>query len=190
MGSKLKLGPVAVVILAIVMISLLVFVSWVALAYNSLVRRDVAVLAQWQQVENQYQRKIILIPTLINITSQYTEFERSVLENITRLRTQWMNASTFDTRINNSVILDQQLFLLVATYEAYPYLRSIDLVYDVMTELTGTENMIAVERMRYNDAVRVYNTQVRSFPDAFVANSFGFRERPFYDPIPGGPGGP
>ncbi len=190
MGFLEKVGPKGVTVLAIVLISLLVFGSWVALAYNSLVRRDVAVLAQWQQVENQYQRKIILIPSLINITAQYTEFERSVLENITRLRTRWQENISFETRVNNSVVLDQQLFLLVATYEAYPYLRTIDLVSNVMFELAETENMIAVERMRYNDAVRVFNTQVRSFPDALIANGFGFRERPFYDPLLGGPGGP
>jgi LemA protein len=187
MGIGVKLGPKGVIVLAIVLIGLLVFVSWVALAYNSLVRRDTAVLAQWAQVENQYQRKIDLIPRLINITSQYTQFERSVLENITRLRTQWMNSSGLGARINNSIILDQQIFLLIATYENYPSLRSIDLVYDVMTELTGTENQIAVERMRFNEAVRVYNTQVRSFPDTLIAGSFGFQVRPFYDPIPGGP---
>ena len=187
MGSGLRLGPKLIIVIAIVLISLLVFVSWVALAYNSLVRRDVAVKAQWQQVENQYRRKLDLIPTLLNITSLYTEFERSVILNITRLRTQWMENFSFENRVNNSIILDQQLFLLVATYENYPRLQSIALVAGVMDQLAETENMIAVERMRYNDAVRVYNTQVRSFPDLWVAGSFGFREAPFYDPFPGGP---
>ena len=76
-------------------------------------------------MENQYRRKLDLIPTLLNITSQYTEFERSVLLNITRLRTQWMENFSFENRVNNSIILDQQLFLLVATYENYPRLQSI-----------------------------------------------------------------
>jgi len=187
MGSTIARHPALIILLALFMISLLVWVSWTAVAYNGLVRKDQAVLTQWAQVENEYQRKIDLIPRLVNITSQYTEFERSVLENITRLRTQWQQNFSFDSRVNNSIVIDQQLFLLVATYEAYPYLRSIDLVSNLMFELAGTENRIAVERFRYNGAVGSLNSQIRSFPDNLVASTWGIHERPLYDPIPGGP---
>src|SRR2546426_5813484 len=109
MGSTIARHPALIILLALFMISLLVWVSWTAVAYNGLVRKDQAVLTQWAQVENEYQRKIDLIPRLVNITSQYTEFERSVLENITRLRTQWQQNFSFDSRVNNSIVIDQQL---------------------------------------------------------------------------------
>lgn len=190
MGFLGKAGPKGVIVLAIALVSLLVFTSWVALSYNAFVRRDTAVLAQWAQVENVYQRKIDLIPELRAVALNYTQFERSVLENITRLRSQWQNASGIDQRINYSNSIDQNLYTIWVTYEAYPELKSAYLLAGLMDSYSEAENMIAVERMRFNEAVRVYNTQVRSFPDAFVANSFGFREHPYYDPIPGGPGGP
>ena len=83
--------------------------------------------------------------------------------------------------------LDQNLFAIRVTYERYPELQSIQLVADLMTSLEGTENRIAVERGRYNDAVRVYNTAVISFPGKVVAGMFGFQARSYYNPIPGGP---
>ncbi len=190
MGFLSKVGPKGVLVLAIVLIGLLVFGSWVALAYNSLVRRDTGVIAQWAQVENVYQRKLVLIPEIYQVAYNYTQFERSVLENITRLRSQWQNATGIDQRVNYSNSIDQNLYTIWITYEAYPDLKSVYILAGLMDSYVEAENMITVERMRYNEAVRVYNTQVRSFPDAFVANGFGFRERLYYDPIPGGPGGP
>ncbi len=83
--------------------------------------------------------------------------------------------------------IDQNLFRITVTYENYPDLHSIAAVVSLMDELTGTENRIAVERMRFNDQVREYNTQVRSFPSNVIAGWYIFREQGYYDPIPGGP---
>jgi LemA protein len=73
------------------------------------------------------------------------------------------------------------------TYEAYPELQSATVLVGLMDELAGTENRITVERSRFNDAVRSYNTQVRSFPDTIIAGWFGFHEYEYYNPLPGGP---
>jgi len=169
-------------ILAIV---LLILTAWIVVAYNSLVSSEQKVEAQWAQVENQYQRKIDLIPNLVNVTSQYTQFEKSTLENITALRTQWLSDLTSAERLNTSLTLDGQINALVLAYysaENYPTLSSIPLVAGLMDELAGTENRIATERMRYNEDVRDYNTKVKRFPSNIIAGMFGFDEKEYYNP--------
>ena len=181
MAPNMKLSK-PMLIGIIVTIIIVILAAWIVLAYNSLVSSEQTVEAQWAQVENQYQRKIDLIPNLINVTSQYTQFERSTLENITALRTQWLTDATAEDRLNTSELLDGQLTLLIATYENYPTLSSIPLVAGLMDELAGTENRIATERTRFNDDVRDYNIKVRKFPSNIVAGMFGFDEKEYYNP--------
>jgi LemA protein len=174
------------ILFAIVAVALLITVVWLVVAYNGLVAAEQNVDAQWAQVENEYQRKIDLIPNLVNITSQYTQFEKSVIENVTLYRTQWLSALTDDEKLNASILLDGQVSALVLAYysaENYPTLSSIPLVAGLMDELAGTENRIATERMRYNEEVRDYNTKVKKFPSNLVAGMFGFDEKQYYDPI-------
>lgn len=180
-------GPRGLLILLVLGIVVLGILGWMVLAYNGLVAKDQTIVAQWAQVENQYQRKVDLIPQLVAILQDYSEFERSTLENITRLRSEWQNATSVNQQVNYTNALDQNLYVIRFTYEAYPYLQTIEAVSNVMFSVEGTENRIAVERMRFNEAVRSYNTQIRSFPDNLIAGMFGFQERPYYDPIPGGP---
>ena len=179
---KLSLPLIIGIIIAV---ALLIFTAWIVLAYNSLVTAEQRVESQWAQVENQYQRKIDLIPNLVNVTGQYTQFERSTLENITALRTQWLSDLTDSEKLNTSVALDGQINALVLAYysaENYPTLSSIPLVAGLMDELAGTENRIATERMRYNDDVRDYNTKVGKFPSNIVAGMFGFEKKEYYNP--------
>ena len=183
----MKLYRRTTIVLVVALIVAIVFLGWIGLTYNSLVAKQTSVQAQWAQVENQYQRKIDLIPNLVATVSQYQGFESSLLQNITRLRSQWLNATDLQVRLNVTNALDVNLFSLRAIYENYPDPQSISAVVPLMDELAGTENRITVERMRFNDQVRSYNTQVRSLPSNVVAGWFGFREIGFYDPIPGGP---
>ncbi len=172
-----------IVLLGAVLTAVIVL-SWVGLTYNSLVARQTSVQVQWAQVENLYQGKIDLIPTLVATVSQYEQFESSTVQNITRLRFRWLNATGFEARLNITNAVDQNLFRITLTYENYPELHSIAAVVSLMDELAGAENMIAVERMRFNDQVRGYNTQVGSFPSNVIAGWYGFRELAYYDPIP------
>jgi len=183
---KFGAKKIILVVVIIVVLVVVVFSAWMVSAYNGLVSSEEDALAQWQQVENQYQRKIDLIPQLVNVTEQYTEFEKDTLTEITALRSQWLNASGIDQRIELAQEIDQQLVDVRLTYENYPYLQSIGLVAGLMDELAGTENRITVERLRYNEDVRDHNKRVRSFPNSIVANMFGFEKMPYYDPIPGG----
>jgi LemA protein len=168
---------------------LIVTVVWTAGTYNGLVNKDETIDNKWAQVANQYQRKIDLIPALIAEVEKYQEFESGTLSNITRLRTQWMDASP-DEQAQTSGELDTALRSIILTYEAYPYLQSIAAVSDLMAQLEGTENRIATERMRYNDAVKEYNTEIRQFPASLIANSFGFEKRSYFetDAAPNQPG--
>jgi LemA protein len=181
-GSK----RLVLVIVVIAVIILLILTAWIIVAYNGLVAKQQAVRAQWAQVENQYQRKIDLIPELVTVAYNYTQFERSVLQNITQLRSQWQNATSVSQQVNYTNTLDQNLYVIRVTYEAYPELQSASVLVGLMDELAGTENRITVERGRFNTAVQSYNTQVRSFPDGIVAGWFGFREYEYYNPLPGG----
>lgn len=180
--------PMLALLIAVVAIILVLVL--VVVTYNGLVNAEQAVDSQWAQVENEYQRKIDLIPNLVNITSEYTQFEKSTLENITKLRTDWLSALTSDDRLNTSMALDGEINAIVLAYysaENYPTLSSIPLVANLMDELAGTENRIAVERNRYNEDVRDYNSKIKRIPGVIFAGMFGFEERQYYDPIPGEP---
>ena len=110
-------SPIIAIGLIAVIITGVAAASSTVLTYNSLVSKQATVQAQWAQVENQYQRKIDLIPQLVNATGHYMQFEQSTLQNITRLRTQWMSASGVDQRVNITNAIDVLLFRMTATYE-------------------------------------------------------------------------
>ena len=186
MELKLK-GILGIVIIAVV-IALVIFGIWAIMAYNSLVTQEETIDSQWAQVTNEYQRKIDLIPQLVETVDEYQEFEQSTLENITALRSQWMEAKTTEDQVNITTELDRALIDIIVTYEAYPYLQSIEAVRDLMVTLEGTENRITVERMRYNEDVRDYNADVRKFPRSIIAGWFDFEKRSYYEG--GGPDQP
>ena len=165
---------------AIVLIGLIILGKAVS-SYNGLVTLNESIDSQWAQVSNEYQRKIDLIPELVSTVEDYQEFEKGTLENVTRLRTQWMVAKTTEEQVNISTELDRALIDIIVTYEEYPYLQSIEAVSSLMYTLEGTENRITVERMRYNEDVRDYNSEVRSFPRSIVAGWFGFEKRSYYE---------
>jgi LemA protein len=178
--------PLLTLIIAVVAVVLVL--ALVIVTYNGLVSSEQQVESQWAQVENEYQRKIDLIPNLVETTSQYTQFEANTLTNITALRMEWLNALTSEERLNTSIALDGEINTIVLAYfsaENYPTLSYIPLVADLMDELAGTENRIAVERMRYNEDVRDYNSKIKRFPGVMFAGMFGFDEKRYYDPIPG-----
>lgn len=180
---KLSKGLIGLII---TVVAIVIVVAYIIVAYNGLVTAEQRVESQWAQVENQYQRRIDLIPDLINITSQYTQFERSTIENVTALRTQWLSDLTSAEKINTSLAMDNNISMIIAAYysaENYPVLSSIQLVSDLMYELEGTVNRIAVERMVYNEEVRDYNTMVAKFPRSLIAGMFGFEKKPYYNPL-------
>ena len=158
---------------------------WLWGTYNSLVTVNIRVDAQWAQVETQYQRRFDLIPRLINVTSSAAQFEANTFKEITDLRSRWQSTTNPNERVQIAQQSDSALSRLIAVFENYPVLRSIDAYRALQDELSGTENRVAVARMDYNNVVREYNTAIKVFPGSIVAGWFGFSERDYFQATSG-----
>ena len=169
----------------IVLAIVIVIALWFVFGYNHLVGLDQTVNARWAQVETQYQRRYDLIPNLVNTVKEYEQFEASLLTELTSLRSQWAAAKTVDESIAVANEWDSTISRLLLVYENYPELKTITAISNLMDELAGTENRIATERMRYNDAVRSYNTAIKMFPTNILAKMFGFTEKAYFEAAEG-----
>ncbi|MEK6543953.1 MAG: LemA family protein [Elusimicrobiota bacterium] len=148
--------------------------------YNRLVSLSEAVDSSWAQVENVLQRRYDLIPNLVNTVKGYAKHEKGLLEEVTRLRSQWGEAKTPADKGRAAEGLEGALSRLLLVAENYPQLKANENFLRLQDELAGTENRISVERLRYNDAVRAYNVVVRRFPSNLVAKVCGFSKKDAY----------
>ncbi len=180
LGKEFYKQPWFIMLAVVIVIGL-----WLVGTYNRLITLDQTVSEKWAQVETQYQRRYDLIPNLVNTVEEYEQFEASLLTEITSLRSQWTSATTVDDQIETATQLDSAISRLLLVYENYPELQTITAISNLMDELAGTENRIAVERMRYNDAVRSYNTAIKRFPTNILANAFGFAEKTYFEAAEG-----
>jgi LemA protein len=149
-------------------------------SYNRFVSQEESVKAQWAQVENQLQRRNDLIPNLVESTKGFAQQERDVFNAIAESRTKLAGAQTPEQKIQAANEQSSALARLLVVVENYPVLKSNETFARLMDELAGTENRIAVERMRYNEKVQEYNTARRSFPANITAGVFGFKEYPLF----------
>ncbi|MDD5450157.1 MAG: LemA family protein [Candidatus Omnitrophica bacterium] len=166
-------------LIGLAVVILLIVISTVSI-YNGLVSKHETITAKWAQVENQLQRRNDLIPNLVNTVKGYAAHEKTVLEDVTNARSQWAKAGSVDEKVRAASNLDAALGRLLLVAENYPTLKADQTFLRLMDELSGTENRIAVERMRYNDAVRDYNITVRRFPGNVIAGIFGYKVAPEY----------
>jgi LemA protein len=143
--------------------------------YNSIVSKHENITAKWAQVENQLQRRYDLIPNLVNSVKGYAAHEKTVFEDVTKARSQWASANTIDDKVKAASGMDSALGRLIAVAENYPQLKADGTFLKLMDELSGAENRIAVERMRYNEAVLNFNVTVRRFPGNIIAGMFGYK---------------
>ena len=146
-------------------------------SYNTFVGQEEAIKTQWAQVENQLQRRNDLIPNLVATVQGVAQQERDVFGAIADSRARLAGATTPEQRMAAANEQSSALARLLVVVENYPDLKSNQTFARLMDELAGTENRLAVERMRYNEAVQAYNTQRRSFPN-ITAGIFGFKEHP------------
>jgi len=137
--------------------------------YNQFVTLDEAVKSSWAQVENQLQRRYDLIPNLVETVKGYAKQEKDVLTEVTNARARVGGATTVPDKISTNNELSGALSRLLVVVENYPDLKSNQNFLRLQDELAGTENRIAVERRRYNEAVRTYNVAIRSFPANLLA---------------------
>src|SRR5215831_18617125 len=145
-------------------------------SYNRFVAQQEAIKTQWSQVQNQLQRRNDLIPNLVETTKGIAQQEKDVFGQIADSRAKMAGATTPAQTIEAANQQSQALGRLLLVSENYPQLRSSEIFNRMMDELSGTENRIAVERMRYNEAVQAYNVSRRSFPSNITANLFGFKD--------------
>lgn len=173
------------VIVGAVLLFALVVGGWAIGVNNSLVAQQEGVHAAWGQVEVVLQRRFDLIPNLVNTVKGYAKHEKDVLEEVTRLRSQWGDAKTPEEKVKTAGQLETSLGRLMVIVEKYPDLKANQNFRDLQFELSGTENRIAVERGRYNDVARGYNTAVRQFPSSFIAGLRGFKPAVYFETSPG-----
>lgn len=174
-----------------VLIGIVAFViligGWLMSSYNGMVNEDENVNLQWSEVENQYQRRLNLIPNLVNVVKGYASHEKETLEGVIEAR-----AKATQTTIDPSNMTEEQLASfqkaqdglsgalnrLMVVVEKYPELKANENFLQLQAQLEGTENRITVARKGYNDAATIYNKKVRRFPNNMLAGIFGFSVRP------------
>jgi LemA protein len=158
---------------------------WFISAGNKLVALQENVNTAWAQVETVLQRRFDLIPNLVSTVKGYAAHEKEILEEVTRLRSQWGAAQTPEEKAKTGSELEGVLSRLLVVSENYPDLKANQNFRDLQVELAGTENRVSVERQRYNEVVRSYNTAVRQFPASLVANLRGFTtDKPYFEGSP------
>lgn len=177
----------------ITIIILLVLAVW-GISYgiksnNSMVTMEEEVKTAWSQVENQYQRRAELIPNLVATVKGYAEHESETLESVVNARAKATQTTVNSENITPEVLqqyqaaqgeLSQALGRLMVTIERYPELKANENFQMLQTQLEGTENRIAVERQRFNETTRTYNTYIRKFPRNLFAGMFGFDQYPYF----------
>jgi len=167
-------------------VALLCLTSLVApgCSYNQFVAQEEGIKSQWGQVENQLQRRNDLIPNLVETTKGVAQQERDVFGQIAESRAKLSGAQTPAQTMQAANEQSAALARLLVIVENYPQLRSNETFNRLMDELAGTENRIAVERMRYNEQVQAYNTSRRQFPSNITASIFGFGEYEVFNAPP------
>lgn len=158
--------------------------------YNALVSDNEAVENSWGEVQVQLQRRNDLIPNLVETVKGFARQEQEVLVRVTEARSRVAGARTPEETIAASNQLSSALSRLLVVVERYPELKSNENFLRLQDELAGTENRLAVSRMRYNEAVQRYNTRVKRLPTVVVAKITGFSPRPYFEAPPEATGAP
>jgi LemA protein len=153
---------------------------WSIWTYNSISSTASKVQAAWAQVENQLQRRAELIPNLVSVTQAYAKQEQELVSLLVKSREAYLQAVTPDEKAAAIANVNQAIKRFGDYAAANPQLQSSQLFINLQYEIAGTENRIAVERMRYNNAVQSYNQQIQQFPNSVLANAFGLKSKSFF----------
>jgi LemA protein len=170
--------------IGIVAAVLIIFVSMFVSSYNNFVSLEENVNQSHAQIENQLQRRMDLIPNLVNTVKGYASHEKEVIQSISDARTKLAGAKTPQAEATANAELTSALNRLLVVVENYPNLKADKQFTQLMDELAGTENRIAVARKDYNDQVATFNKKVKSFPGAIVARIAGFEQKEYFKADP------
>ena len=184
--KKLSSGLIVLIVIgAIVVITLL----WGILTNNKMVTAEEEVSGAWAQVENVYQRRMDLIPNLVNTVKGAADFERGTLEAVIDARSKATSVQVDADNLSEANIaafqkaqdgLSSALSRLMVTVDRYPELKATQNFRDLQAQLEGTENRITVERNKFNEVVKAYNTMIRKFPNSIIAGIGGFEKKGYF----------
>ena len=175
--------------IAIIVVLLFAGYSWVKGTYNTMVTQDEGVKTAWSQVENQYQRRMDLIPNLVNTVKGYATHEKETLEGVVSARAEATKTTIDPSNLNEESMkkfqaaqgeLSSALSRLMLVIERYPDLKANQNFSELQAQLEGTENRISVERKRFNETAQSYNTYIRRFPTNILAGMFGFQPKAYF----------
>ena len=173
-----------IVLIAVIVIVVVLVIAAIAL-YNNLVKLRNMVDNAWAQIDVQLQRRLDLIPNLVETVKGYASHERGTLEEVTQARTAVMNAPTPEGKMQADGILTGALKNLFAVAEAYPDLKANANFQQLQAELSNTEDKISYMRQSYNDTVMKFNTAIQTFPAVLFAGMMGFSQRESFDAVAG-----
>lgn len=174
----------------IVIAAIVAIVGYCMSSYNTLVGQDEAVGTAWSNVENQYQRRVDLIPNLVNTVKGYASHEKETFEAVVSARAKATQTTVDIDNLTPEKIaayqkaqgeLGSALGRLLAITENYPELKANENFKELQAQLEGTENRISTERHKFNEVAKTYNTSIRRFPKNIIASMFGFERRPYFE---------
>ncbi len=183
----MKKGYIVLIVIAVVVLSIF---FWFKGTYNGMVNMREGVSAQWSNVENQYQRRLDLIPNLVNTVKGYAAHEENTLTDVVNARAKATQMQLNVNQLNEATLkklnsvqgeLSSALSRLMAISENYPDLKANQNFLDLQAQLEGTENRIAVERRKFNEVARNYNAFIQQFPRNILSGMFGFTPKPYFE---------
>ena len=182
----------SLVIIAVIVLLVVVLFASVQRTYNNMIQKEEQVSAAWAQVENVYQRRLDLIPNLVNTVKGYANFEQQTLTQVIEARAKATSVTIDPTNLNPESLqqfneaqtgLGNALSRLLVTIERYPDLKANQSFLELQAQLEGTENRIAVERRSFNEVAREYNTYIKQFPRNIYASIFNFESKAYFEAV-------
>jgi LemA protein len=180
---------IGIIISAVFALIILSLVLWGVKTYNSMVTMNEGVTSQWGNVETQYQRRLDLIPNFVNTVKGAANFEQQTLTQVIEARAKATSVKIEPKDLNEQTMAQFQaaqnqvssaLSRLMVVVEKYPELKATQNFRDLQVTLEGTENRISVERNKFNEVARTYNTYIKKFPQNFIAGMFSFQQKPYF----------
>lgn len=175
--KKIKGWGIGLIIIVLVLV-------WGIGTYNSLVSYDQKTKSSYSQIQNQLQRRLDLIPNLVNTVKGYASHEKDIMESLANARANLAGAKTINEQAAANDQITGALNRLLVVVENYPTLKADASFKQLMDELAGTENRIAVARKDYNEVIQDYNTKIKKFPTVIFARLFGFNEKAYFEASP------
>jgi LemA protein len=185
---------ILIIVVAVIAFFVISLVVWGTRSYNSMVTMQESVTSQWGNVETQYQRRSDLIPNFVNTVKGAANFEQTTLTQVIEARAKATSVTIDPTKMTAESMQQFQqaqgqvssaLGRLMVVMEQYPELKATQNFRDLQVELEGTENRISVERKKFNDIAKVYNTYIKRFPSNIIAGMYNFEAKPYFDALEG-----